>query len=288
MRKVKSRNLLLAATALVLLALLPACDGSERITAGGRLVYGLTLAPSGIDPHVDASSELGIPLTSVYDTLVYQDLDGTFVPGLAERWEISQDGRAYTFYLRPDVKFHDGTEFDANAVRFNLDRIASPETMSRKAASMLGTYSHTEIVDDHTVRVHFTEPYAPFLDSLSQVYLGMASPTAVQEWGAEYQLHQVGTGPFIFQEYVPNDHLTLIRNLTRASQRVPPAVPVVIEFLEQVFSKGMVASPEPRAIHHLPDTTDARIGAGECWAESAYFQRSASIGSTRAARRAGR
>ncbi len=179
---------------------------------GGKLVYGLTLAPSGIDPHVDASSELGIPLTSVYDTLVYQDLDGSFVPGLAERWEVSDDGLVYTFYLRRDVKFHDGTPFNAQAVQFNLDRIANPETNSRKAHGMLGPYDRTEIVDDYTVKVHFKEPYAPFLDSASQVYLGMASPTALQQWGAEYQLHQVGTGPFIFQEYIPNDHLTLVRN----------------------------------------------------------------------------
>jgi peptide/nickel transport system substrate-binding protein len=190
----------------------PQPTGEAAPVQGGKLVYGLTLAPSGIDPHVDASSELGIPLTSVYDTLVYQNLDGSFVPGLAERWEVSDDGLVYTFYLRHDVKFHDGTPFNAQAVQFNLDRIADPQTQSRKAKSMLGPYDHTDIVDDYTVRVYFTEPYAPFLDSASQVYLGMASPTAVEKWGVEYQLHQVGTGPFMFKEYVPNDHLTLVRN----------------------------------------------------------------------------
>lgn len=179
---------------------------------GGRLVYGLTLTPSGIDPHIDASSELGIPLTSVYDTLVYQTLDGRFVPGLAERWETSSDGLVYTFYLRQDVVFHDGTPFNAQAVKFNLDRISSPETASRKAADMLGPYERTEVIDDYAIEVHFREPYAPFLDSASQVYLGMASPAAVERWGAEYQLHQVGTGSFLFQEYVPGAHLTLVRN----------------------------------------------------------------------------
>jgi peptide/nickel transport system substrate-binding protein len=184
----------------------------EQSRAGGRLVYGLTLAPSGIDPHVDASSELGIPLTSVYDTLVYQDLDGSFVAGLAERWEVSDDGVVYTFYLRQDVHFHDGTAFNAHAVQFNLDRIRDLGPASRKAGQMLGPYRQTEVVDAYTVRLHLAEPYAPFLDSLSQVYLGMASPAAVQQWGSEYQLHQVGTGPFVFQEYMPNDHLILVRN----------------------------------------------------------------------------
>lgn len=178
---------------------------------GGRLVYGLTLVVSGIDPHVDASSELGIPLTSVYDTLVYQDLDATFVPGLAERWEVSDDGLVYTFYLRRDVTFHDGTRFDAEAVQFNLDRIADPDTMSRKAASLLGPYVRTEVVDDFTARVHFSSPFAAFLDGASQVYLAMVSPEAVRTWGPDYADHQVGTGPFMFKEYVPRDRLVLER-----------------------------------------------------------------------------
>jgi len=178
-----------------------------------RLVYGLTLAPSGIDPHVNASSELGIPLTSVYDTLVYLDpVSGQFVPGLAERWEVSEDGRVYTFDLRQDVKFHDGTRFDANAVAYNFERITSPELASQKARFMLGPYEGTVVVDEYTVAIRLSEPFAPLLDSLSQVYLGMASPTAVEKWGDQYQIHQVGTGPFVFAEYVPGSYLLLHRN----------------------------------------------------------------------------
>jgi peptide/nickel transport system substrate-binding protein len=178
-----------------------------------RLVYGLTLAPSGIDPHINASSELGIPLTSVYDTLVYLDPDTSdFVPGLAADWDISEDELVYTFYLREGVIFHDGTPFNAEAVRFNLDRITSPELASQKASFMLGPYERVEVVDEYTVRVYLSEPFAPLLDSLSQVYLGMASPAAVEQWGSDYQLHQVGSGPFIFAEYVPQDHLLLRRN----------------------------------------------------------------------------
>jgi peptide/nickel transport system substrate-binding protein len=204
-------------TALILLTLvLTACSDKTEFAADSeppRLVYGLTLAPSGIDPHINASSELGIPLTSVYDTLVYQDPDsGEFVPGLAERWEMSGDGRVYTFYLRDDVSFHDGTPFDAQAVQTNLNRIANPDTASQKAVFMLGPYQKTEVVDERTVQIHLSVPYAPLLDALSQVYLGMASPAALEKWGADYQFHQVGTGPFKFVEYVPNDHLTLERN----------------------------------------------------------------------------
>ncbi len=196
---------------LILLTILVA--GCNTPSPGGRVIYGLTLSPTGIDPHVNASSELGIPLTSVYDTLVYRDPEsGDFVPGLAERWEVSDDGLVYTFYLRDGVSFHDGTPFNADAVRFNLERITSPNLASQKARFMLGPYERVEVVDDHTIHVYLSKAFAPFLDALSQVYVGMASPTAVEKWGSEYQLHQVGTGPFIFAEYVPGDHLLLQRN----------------------------------------------------------------------------
>ncbi|MFQ6101131.1 MAG: ABC transporter substrate-binding protein [Anaerolineae bacterium] len=201
------RNLLVLA---LLLALLVGCGAPPP---KAHITYGLTLTPSGIDPHVNASSELGIPLTSVYDTLVYQDPEtGEFVPGLAERWEVSSDGLVYTFYLRQDVTFHDGTSFNAEAVRFNLERITSPDLASQKARFMLGPYERTEVVDEYAVRIYLSEPFAPLLDSLSQVYLAMVSPAAVEQWGDEYQLHQVGTGPFVFAEYVPGDHLLLQRN----------------------------------------------------------------------------
>jgi len=196
---------------LVLVLLLIGC--TSRSTSPQRLSYGLTLAPSGIDPHINASSELGIPLTSVYDPLVYQDpASGKFVPGLAQSWTISDDAQTYTFVLRRDVKFHDGTPFNAAAVKVNLDRIANPATKSQKAVFLLGPFDRAEVIDEFTVAIHLKQPFAPLLDGLSQVYLGMASPTALAKWGNDYQLHQVGTGPFVFKEYVPKDHLTLVRN----------------------------------------------------------------------------
>jgi len=189
---------------------------AESPPAGGRLVYGLTLSPSGIDPHVNASAELGIPLTSVYDTLVVRALDPEggeqFLPSLAQSWEVSDDGLTYTFHLRHDVIFHDGTPFNAEAVRANIERIVNPETKSQKAVFLLGPFDSVEVVDEYTVAIHLSAPYAPLLDGLAQVYLGMASPTALEKWGPDYQFHQVGTGPFKFVEYVPNDYLTLVRN----------------------------------------------------------------------------
>jgi peptide/nickel transport system substrate-binding protein len=179
-----------------------------------KISYGLTLSPSGFDPHINQSSEMGIVLRQVYDTLLYRDPEtGVFVSGLAESWEISEDQTVYTFKLREDVTFHDGTRFDAAAVAANLNRITASETRSQNAVLLLGPYVGYTILDDFTIEIRLSEPYAPLLDSLSQFYLGMASPTAFNTYGLErYQFNQVGTGPYIFVEYVPDDHLILRRN----------------------------------------------------------------------------
>ncbi len=141
-----------------------------------------------------------------------QDKDGAFRPSLAEKWEVSPDGKSYTFTLRKDVKFHDGTPFNAAAVVANLNRVADPATKSQKAVFLLGPYAGSDVVDEYTVRIRLKEPYAPLLDGLSQVYLGMASPAALEQWGDQYQLHQVGTGPFKFVSYQERQTLVLEKN----------------------------------------------------------------------------
>lgn len=118
----------LLAFVLLSLRVLPALSQASSTD----IVYGLTLQPSGFDPHIHASSELGIPLRQVYDTLVYRDpVSRAFVPGLATSWQISDDRLTYTFALRRDVLFHDGTPFNATAVSVNLDRIMN-QPLGRK------------------------------------------------------------------------------------------------------------------------------------------------------------
>lgn len=212
--------------ALCLLAILfvgCSSDESDNDEAQNSITYGLTLSPSGIDPHIHRSSELGIVLRQVYDTLVYRHPENNeIVAGLASDWEISEDGLIYTFTLRQDVTFHDGTPFNAHAVAVNLDRVTDttdPETTSQRARFMLGSYTGYEIIDDFTISLFLAEPYAPLLDSLSQVYLGMASPSAVNEYSRlRYQFHQVGTGAFEFVEYTPEDRIVLRRNESYAWQ----------------------------------------------------------------------
>jgi peptide/nickel transport system substrate-binding protein len=198
---------------LVLVLLLAGCGTQSAQRNERTLVYGLTLEPSGFDPHIHQSSELGIVLRQVYDTLVYRhSVTREIVPGLAEEWQISDDGRVYTFRLRQDVTFHDGTRFDANAVAANLDRIMELGPLSQRARFLLGPYERYELVDSYTIQFVLSSPYSPLLDSLSQVYLGMASPLALSEYSNNrYQFHQVGTGPFRFEKYTPGSEIILER-----------------------------------------------------------------------------
>lgn len=182
--------------------------------ARNPIVYGLSLEPSGIDPHRNRSAEMGIVLRQVYDTLVYRDPQTKdFVPGLAASWQISADGLIYTFNLRQGVVFHDGTAFNAQAVAANIDRIRDPETQSDRAIFMLGPVIGYDVIDDYTINLLLSQPYSALLDALSQIYLAIASPTALSEYPVErYMFHQVGTGPFIFVEYLPGERIVLRRN----------------------------------------------------------------------------
>jgi peptide/nickel transport system substrate-binding protein len=209
------RNLLPLSLIIALTACLPVLgERASSASDAHRIIYGLTLQPSGFDPHINRSSELGIPLRQVYDTLVYRHPETReIVSGLASEWAISEDGLVYTFKLREGVTFHDGTPFNAGAVAANLDRITAPETASQLAVFLLGPYAGYQVIDNDTIQILLSEPYAPLLDSLAQVYLGIASPTALSQYSNNrYQFHQVGTGPFEFVEFVPGDRIVLRRN----------------------------------------------------------------------------
>jgi peptide/nickel transport system substrate-binding protein len=232
----------------IALLVLAGCGSGDDLVEPEELVYGLTLVPSGIDPHIHASAELGIPLRSVYDTLVYREHQLLrFVPGLAEEWTVSDDGLTYTFTLRQGVRFHDGTPFDAEAVRVNLERVLNPDTGSQKAVFMLGPVERVEVLDEYEVAIVLSTSYPPLLDSLSQPYLGMASPTALAEYdNATYQFHQVGTGPYRFVEYLPGDELVLERNPdyawgseVLATDGLPAVERIIFRFYEDPAARAL-------------------------------------------------
>ena len=176
------------------------------------LSIGVHYEPSGLDPHI-GSAELALQMTNaVFDTLVIRTSDGKYLPGLAEHFDVSSDGCVYTFRLRRDVRFHDGTPFDASAVAFSLRRAHAPENRSQLARAMLGPYRSCRVLDDYTLEVALATPYALFLDALSQGWLAPVSPAAVEASGQAFSRHPVGTGPFVFDRWTSGERIVLKRN----------------------------------------------------------------------------
>lgn len=189
-------------------------EGDETPRSGGTVILGYIDEPPTMDPRVTGSAKAANLLVNVFDTLVALDREtGELKPGLATSWEGSDDGTSYTFHLRDDVLFHDGTPFNAEAVKYTFDTIMDPELKSLTAIGYLGPYDSTEVVDEFTVTVNFSEPYAAFLNTVSTTPLAPVSPTAAESMGpVEFARAPVGTGPFKITDWQQQVSMTFERN----------------------------------------------------------------------------
>ncbi|MBV7334504.1 hypothetical protein KFU94_40950 [Chloroflexi bacterium TSY] len=186
---------------------------ADDATGGGELVIGIrNVDYDTFDPNVSAFTQAAYVFRNIFDRLIYLDGDANYVSGLATSWEPSEDITWWTLTLRDDVTFHDGTAFNAEAVKFNFDRMVDPATGSKNAGPLLGPYNRTEVVDDFTVTVYFDEPYALFPFALASPFMGMVSPTAVDEYGDAFNEHLIGSGPFKFVSEIPGTEVVLERN----------------------------------------------------------------------------
>ncbi|HEX5994628.1 MAG TPA: ABC transporter substrate-binding protein, partial [Jiangellales bacterium] len=133
---------------------------------------------------------------------------GSIGPSLAESWTV--EGASITFKLRTGVKFHDGTPFNADAVKQALDRVVNPDTKATNSKSVLGPYDSSTVVDDSTVKVTWKTPVGAALINLANADLSIPSPTAAK--AGTLDAHPVGTGPYKFVNYVKGDRLEVERN----------------------------------------------------------------------------
>jgi len=179
--------------------------------SGGTVYYAAGADPDRLDPANAESNPSEAVNRMMYENLVKFDPKLKIVPGLAAKWEQSKDGMSWTFFLRKGVKFHDGTPFNAEAVKVFIERMIGPEKPSR--AGLYTPFVNTvDIIDEYTVKINLKAPFAFFLNNLAHSASGIVSPTALKTLGKDIARKAVGTGPFKFVEWVHGDHLTMVRN----------------------------------------------------------------------------
>jgi peptide/nickel transport system substrate-binding protein len=171
-----------------------------------------------LDPARVTDGESSEVCEQIFEHLIRHRAGSTAIePALATSWEVASDGRSITFHLRHDVRFHDGTPMDADAVVFSFDRqrdVGHPHH-ERDFAYWESTYRNIqriEKLDEYTIRILIDRPYAPFLANLAMFPASIVSPQAVRRWGSAFARHPVGTGPFALVEWVPGDRIVLRRN----------------------------------------------------------------------------
>ncbi|MDL2293321.1 ABC transporter substrate-binding protein [Ruminococcaceae bacterium OttesenSCG-928-D13] len=194
----------------------PAGDPSEAKGAQDLVLATYSDGHCYMDPHKTTSYFDYQVLNQTGDTLVTQDFDGaTIVPGLADSWEVSDDGLTYTFHLKQNVKFHSGKAMTSADVKYTYDRWGAEETASQ-TRSFVSRVDSIECPDDYTVVFNMSQPDNNFLVNLTvpvAIILNEDAVKAAEDAGQVYgtESHD-GTGPFIFEEFIQSDSVRLVRN----------------------------------------------------------------------------
>src|SRR6266566_3153401 len=194
-----------------MVGLAPGVAAAQAPKKGGTLRVGFYIEAATMDPHLSGSKVDRQVYHNIYEPLVTLDTKLGIRPGLAESWS-QPDPRTLVFKLRRGVRFHDGTDFTAEAAKFNFDRMKTEPKSVRKGE--VASIDSVDVVDSHTIKINLKRPDAALLATLTDRAGMMISPKVVQERGAELQRNAkgAGTGPFEFVEWVKDAHLVIKRN----------------------------------------------------------------------------
>lgn len=183
----------------------PAEPVEEPVKYKDEIIAVVIVEPKSMDPiYGDAPGSDLYTYNLFYDNLI-ELVDGEFVPSLAESYEISDDYQNLVFKLREGVKFHDGTDFNAESVKWNLDRAKTTE--KSYYVSEMKVIDEVVVVDEYTVEIILSEPNAPILSTLASNPGCMVSPAAAEKFGEDFHRNPVGTGPYKFVSWTGGERV---------------------------------------------------------------------------------
>lgn len=199
----------------VILVSVSSANGAQETTIEGKvLTIGIEKDAANLNP-VFITELIGESFAAnIFDTLIsYKDDLSNPAPALAESWDISEDGKTYTFFLREGVKFHNGEDFTAEDVKYTIDEIINPDNAS-PSKQFFDLVNSVTVLDDFIIEFKLDEVYPAFLLALGSPQIGIMPKDHVTEVGHDvFDRSPIGTGPFIFEEWIPDTTITLIHNV---------------------------------------------------------------------------
>lgn len=212
MHDIDRRDLLLGLGSLGLAGAPRGAAAQPAPRRGGTLTIGFEDDTKTLDPTYSIQFSERQVLYLIYNTLVAIEPDFSLKPELAKSWQIENDGRRYVFQLQEGVKFHDGTAFDAAAVKFNIDRRLDPAVASPQRNALLPVIDDVEVLGPLSVAVNLKAPHPGLLSDFADRAGCMVSPAAANRFGPDLGRNPVGTGAFAFRNWTQGTSITLERN----------------------------------------------------------------------------
>ncbi|MED1793040.1 glutathione ABC transporter substrate-binding protein [Brevibacillus nitrificans] len=233
--------------------------GSEASASAQKtLIIARQSDANNLDPHfISAINAASVVHHKVYEGLIQRDESMEFKPMLATEWK-QVDDVTWEFKLRQDVKFHDGTPFNAEAVKATIARVLD-EKVGSPRATQFKMIKEVKAIDDYTVQFKLEYPYSPLLSILANHEGSILSPKAIEQYGKDLSKHPVGTGPFVFESWTPGQEIVLAKNENYWGVKVKVDKAVFKVVPEDTTRIAMVETGEAHIAEPLPVTEIDRV-----------------------------